>query len=79
MSGTSIIAKISMSLIELTPLVTELVFHTPVPANKIEFFVHSTTHDSPYIHPSHDSILELWQAFPNGVSSSWCPGLVCSM
>ena len=22
-------------------------------------------HNAPYIHPSHDSILELWQTFPN--------------
>ena len=26
---------------------------------------HSTTRNAPYIHLSHDSILELWQTFPN--------------
>ena len=35
--------------------------HTPVPANKME--LHSTTRNTPYIHPSHDSILELWRTF----------------
>ena len=29
------------------------------------FLVHSTTRNVPYIHPSHDSILELWRTFPN--------------
>ena len=29
------------------------------------FLVNSTTRNAPYIHPSHDSILELWQTFPN--------------
>ena len=43
--------------------------HTPVPVNKKEFFVHSATRNAPYIHPSHDSILELWRTFPNGL---WC-------
>ena len=32
---------------------------------KWSFFVHSTTCTAPYIHPSHDSILELWRSFPN--------------
>ena len=27
--------------------------------------VHSKTRNAPYIHPSHDSILELWRTFPN--------------
>ena len=27
--------------------------------------MHSTTHNAPYIQPSHDSILELWRTFPN--------------
>ena len=33
---------------------------------KCSFLVYSTTCYAPYIHPSHDSILELWQTFPNG-------------
>ena len=33
---------------------------------KWSFLVLSTTHNAPYIHPSHDSILELWRTFPNG-------------
>ena len=32
---------------------------------KWSFLVHSTTRNAPYIHPSHDSILELWWTFPN--------------
>ena len=32
---------------------------------KWSFLVHSTTCNAPYIHPSHDSILELWRTFPN--------------
>ena len=32
---------------------------------KWSFLVHSTTRNAPYIHPSHDSILELWRTFPN--------------
>ena len=32
---------------------------------KWSFLVHSTTCNAPYIHPSHDSILELWPTFPN--------------
>ena len=28
------------------------------------FLVHSTTRNAPYIHPSNDSILELWRTFP---------------
>ena len=32
---------------------------------KWSFLVYSTTGNAPYIHPSHDSILELWQTFPN--------------
>ena len=31
---------------------------------KWSFSVHSTTHNAPYIHLSHDLILELWQTFP---------------
>ena len=31
------------------------------------FFVHSTTCNAPYIHPSHDSILKLWRTFPNAL------------
>ena len=35
-------------------------------ANKMEHFgTCSTTRYSPYIHPSRDSILELWRTFPN--------------
>ena len=33
---------------------------------KWSFLVHSYTHNAPYIHLSHDSILELWQTFLNG-------------
>ena len=29
--------------------------------------VHSTTRNAPYIHPRHDSILELWRTVPNGI------------
>ena len=32
---------------------------------KWSFLVHSTTLNAPYINLSHDSILELWQTFPN--------------
>ena len=31
---------------------------------KWSFLVHSTTGNAPYMHPSHDSILELWRTFP---------------
>ena len=35
-------------------------YSAPVLANKkLSFLVHSTTRDAPYIHLSHDSILEL--------------------
>ena len=30
--------------------------------------MHSTARNAPYIHLSHDSILELWQTFPNDES-----------
>ena len=39
-------------------------------ATKWSFLVHSrysTTHNAPFIHPSHDLILELWETFPNGL------------
>ena len=49
---------------------TELFFHTPVLANKWCFLVHSTSRYAPYIHPSHDSTLELWQTFQNVVPRS---------
>ena len=29
------------------------------------FLVYSAMRNAPYIHPSHDSILELWRTFPN--------------
>ena len=32
---------------------------------KWSFLVHSTTHNAPHIHPSHNLIPELWQTFPN--------------
>ena len=32
---------------------------------KWSFLVHSTTLNAPSIHPTHDSILELWRTFPN--------------
>ena len=34
------------------------------------FLVHSTTRNAPYIHPSHDSIFELWRTFPNDTDPS---------
>ena len=46
---------------------TLLIFHTPVPANKMGLLVHSNMRNAPYIHPSHDSILELWRTFPNEI------------
>ena len=36
---------------------------------KWSYLVPSTTHNAPYIQPSHDSIFELWRTFPNGL---WC-------
>ena len=41
----------------LNPHAAELIFTAPFPANKMELFVQSATHNAPYIHPSHDSIL----------------------
>ena len=32
---------------------------------KWSFLVNSTMRNAPYMHPSHDSILELWRTFPN--------------
>ena len=32
---------------------------------KWSFLEHSTTGSAPYIHPSHDLILEMWWTFPN--------------
>ena len=32
---------------------------------KWSFLVHSTTRNVPYMHPSHDWILELWRTLPN--------------
>ena len=48
-------------------------FHTPLPTNKMEILVHNTVGNAPYIHPGHDSILELWRTFPNvsPLSSLW--------
>ena len=45
--------------------------HTPVPANKIGLFgtYSTTTRHAPYLHPSHDSILELWRTFPNVINA----------
>ena len=51
-------------LIGLNPHATELNFLTPVRANKMEVFVHST--NATYVHPSIDSILELCWTFPIG-------------
>ena len=31
--------------------------------------MHITTHNAPYIYPSHDSILQLWQTFPKDESN----------
>ena len=39
---------------------------------KWSFLVHSTTRNAPYIHPSHDSNLELWNTFPNIRGGSIC-------
>ena len=51
----------------LNPHATELIFHTPVLANKMELLVNSTTLNAPYIHLSRVSFLELWRTFPNEV------------
>ena len=40
---------------------TKLILLTPVPANKIVFFVYSTVRNAPYVHTTIDSILELCQ------------------
>ena len=34
---------------------------------KWSFLVHSTMRKAPYLHLSHDSIIELWRTFPNGI------------
>ena len=54
-------------LIYLNPHATEIIFHTPFQANKMELLIHSTTSNAPYIHPSHDSILEFVADFPKWV------------
>ena len=41
-------------------------FLTPVPANKMSFFVHNTTRNAPYFHARFVSILELCRTFPIG-------------
>ena len=43
------------------------------------FLVHSTTRNAPYIHLSHDSILEMWQTFPNVLVGNFvtCELAVC--
>ena len=41
------------------------------------FLVHSTTRNAPYIHPNHDSFLELWRTFPSGYASE--KSAVCSV
>ena len=33
--------------------------------NKMELLAQSPTHNASYIHPSRDSIPELWRTFPN--------------
>ena len=65
-----------MVLTGLIPHATELIFLSPVPANKMELFVHSTTCHGPYIHPRLDSILELCPTFPIGHNLSGPPGLL---
>ena len=40
---------------------------------KWNILVSSTTPNAPYIHPSHDSILELWRTFPNDESHELSP------
>ena len=41
-------------LIRLNPHATELIFLTPVLANKMELFVHSTMPNVTYVHPRLD-------------------------
>ena len=41
--------------------------------------LHSSTCNAPYIHPSHDLILELWQTFPNGKTHVVLKFLVCDL
>ena len=41
---------------------------------KWSFLVHSATRNAPYIHPSHGSILELWQTIPNAFAKGLVPG-----
>ena len=52
-------------LIELNPDTTVLFFLRQFWLTKWSFLVHSNMRNAPYIHPSHDWILELWQTFPN--------------
>ena len=44
---------------------THVIFAGHFQRTKQSFLVHSTTHIAFYIHPSHDSILELWWTFSN--------------
>ena len=54
---------------ELNPHATELTFHTPVPANKMEcqfWYIVLRVMLLTYTRAmSHDSILEMWRTFPN--------------
>ena len=59
-------------LIGLNPHATELIFLMQVPANKLLFFVHSTTRNAPSVHPRLDSILELFRASPIGANMLIC-------
>ena len=58
-------------LIGLNPHATELIFLTRVLASKMEFFVHSTPCNTPYVHPRLDSILELCWTFPIAITSEY--------
>ena len=46
------------------PTYYRTIFLTPVPGSKTELFVLTTMHNSPYLHPRLNSILELCQTFP---------------
>ena len=58
-----------MELIGLNPHAPELIFLSPVPASKMELFIHSTTRNAPYVHARLDLILELCGTFPIGTLS----------
>ena len=55
-------------VMELKLHAIELIFISQLWLTKLSFLVHNTTCNAPYIHLSHDSIVELLQTFPNGFS-----------